>query len=44
MKFTYYSTINLDQVMNIGGDFEGYIEKLNVNFISYALTINNKVL
>lgn len=35
--------MNLDQVMNIGEDFEGYIEQLNVNFIPYALTINNKV-
>lgn len=37
------SIMNLDQVMNIGEDFEGYIEKLYVNFVPYALTINNKV-
>lgn len=37
------SSINFDQVMNIGEIFEGYIEKLNVNFIPYALTINDKV-
>jgi hypothetical protein len=35
--------MNLDQVMNIGEEFEGYIEKLYVNFLPYALTINNKV-
>jgi len=35
--------MNLDQVMNIGENFEGYIEKLYVNFIPHALTINNKV-
>lgn len=29
--------------MNIGEDFEGYINKLYVNFIPYALTIDNKV-
>lgn len=37
------SSINFDQVMNVGESFEGYIEKLNVNFMSYALTINDKV-
>ncbi|XP_025406324.1 uncharacterized protein LOC112680444 [Sipha flava] len=36
------SIMNLDQVMNIGEEFEGYIEKLYVNFLPYALTINNK--
>lgn len=35
--------MNLDQVMNIGEEFEGYIEKLFVNFLPYALSINNKV-
>lgn len=29
--------------MNIGENFEGLIEKLHVNFIPYALTINNEV-
>lgn len=37
------SIIQLDQVMNIGEDFEGYIDKLYVNCIPYALTIGNKV-
>ncbi|XP_025192604.1 uncharacterized protein LOC112592664 [Melanaphis sacchari] len=35
-------TVNLDQVMIIGEDFEGYIKKFDVNFIPYALTINDK--
>lgn len=29
--------------MNIGEDFEGYIEKLCVNFLPYALTMDMKV-
>jgi len=36
-------TMNLDQVTSIGEDFEGYIKKLDVNFVHYALTINDKV-
>ncbi|XP_060872794.1 uncharacterized protein LOC132946753 [Metopolophium dirhodum] len=35
-------TLNLDQVTNIGEGFEGYIKKFDVNFIHYALTINDK--
>lgn len=35
--------VNLDQVMIIGEDFEGYIKKFDVNFMPYALTINEKV-
>lgn len=29
--------------MNVGEYFEGYIEKLMINFVPYALTVNNKV-
>jgi len=36
-------TVNLDQVTIIGEDFEGYIKKFDVNFIPYALSINDKV-
>lgn len=35
--------VNMDQVMIIGEDFEGYIKKFDVNFMPYALTINEKV-
>jgi len=35
--------VNLDQVMIIGEDFEGYIKKFDVNFMPYALNINKKV-
>ncbi|XP_026805571.1 uncharacterized protein LOC113548730 [Rhopalosiphum maidis] len=35
-------TVNLDQVTIIGEDFEGHIKKFDVNFIPYALTINDK--
>lgn len=35
------STVNLDQVMNVGEDFEGYIEKLQVNFVPYTLTMED---
>lgn len=35
--------VNLDQVMIIGEDFEGYIKNVDVNFMPYALTINEKV-
>jgi len=35
--------MNLDQVMIVGEGFEGYIKKLDVNFMPYALTINQKV-
>ncbi|XP_050060956.1 uncharacterized protein LOC114129897 isoform X2 [Aphis gossypii] len=35
--------VNLDQVMIIGEDFEGYIKKFDVNFMPYALTINEKL-
>ncbi|XP_050528752.1 uncharacterized protein LOC126898582 [Daktulosphaira vitifoliae] len=33
------SIIKCNQVMNIGEGFEGYIEKLYVNFIPFALSI-----
>lgn len=29
--------------MKIGEDFEGYIERLSVNFVPYALALNQKV-
>lgn len=35
--------VNFNQIMNIGEGFEGYIEKLNVNFIPFALSTNDQV-